>query len=308
MSPRRSELLHGIPAVAAAGLVTLTGAGLVVFGVAGISSSATQSQSEPTRQSTTSNVPPIQILLPASNRALYTSGRMTLLPPLVSADRFLRNVERQPSVPEPAPPPLAVPSEPPSPGEPNEADNPGEQPDPEGSDEGQEDGASVSASDIWFVGDSIIVGFKDSLGAAERQLTGWVGAGSGPVVDEALKRFSKGVQAPYMLVALGTNDSLGNEDIFSERAARLLDKAAEQGICVAWLTIHRVEGESDWRSYNAALYELARSRSNLAIVDWQGLAAAEPGLLYDDGVHIRPEGYRMLWKQAKKAFSSCTRP
>lgn len=298
--------MHGLPAVAAAGLIATTGVGLVLFGTAEASSSAEQSHVRPPQHSAVVTPSPHQLLLPASNRALYASGPTTLLPPLVSADRLYQDSERQPSIPEPPPPPLVVPSSPPNPGESDDSDDSGERPGPGGSDENEENGSPVSASDIWFVGDSIVVGFRDSLGAEDSQLTGWVGAGSGPVIEEALGRFDKGVPAPYMLVALGTNDSLGNEGLFKERAARLLEKAAAQGMCVAWLTIHRVEGESDWRSYNVALYELERQHDNLTIVDWQGLAATDPALLYDDDVHIRPEGYRILWKKVKESFSSCS--
>jgi hypothetical protein len=167
--------------------------------------------------------------------------------------------------------------------------------------------SGLSPRDVWFVGDSIAVGFHDAVSAGADYLTGYIGAGSSDVARAFHDEVVSGERGPkpVVIVALGTNDSLGSEDTFAQNVDSILNAADKIGACVAWLTVHRISGSGSWASFNDTLTEIRKRDKRLRIIDWAKMANDNPSLLWNDGIHIRPEGYKALWDMASKATKGC---
>lgn len=234
-------------------------------------------------------------LLPAENRALAAPvSRESILPPLLEPGSFPEGLGvAEPVLPSPVEPePMPTGSSDPS---------PSEDPDP-----GQD--SSLTLADYWFVGDSIAVAFHQYIGASADQLSGRVGAGSSEITDSVLPALSdpSSRSERVLLVALGTNDSLGSEPTFERNVGALMAAAENTGRCVVWLTIHRVTDGGTWASYNDVLRTQQSRFPTLRLVDLDAIVSSEPDLLYDDGVHLRPEGYARLWPLVNAAAVDCT--
>lgn len=71
---------------------------------------------------------------------------------------------------------------------------------------------------------------------------------------------------------------------------------------VPLVVIVNVKVPREWEGpNNAALAAGAARYANAVLVDWYGASAGNPSLLYDDGIHLRPEGatlYASLIAQA----------
>lgn len=244
-------------------------------------------------------------LLPQDNTARVSVAPTNLLPPLLTAAEIASSDDGiTPTVLPDVP--YLVPDIPDATPTPEDEESP-EDETGTGDDGGQGGGERIAVGDVWFVGDSIAVGFHEAIGGDPDYLTGYIGAGSSSVTADFLNEVasgSKGVR-PILLVALGTNDSLGNEETFRGNINALMDSANAMGSCVAWLTIHRISDSASWDSYNKVLRQEQEKHERLRIVDWAALAANDPSLLWDDGIHVRPEGYKALWRLVTKAVSGC---
>ncbi len=56
---------------------------------------------------------------------------------------------------------------------------------------------------------------------------------------------------------------------------------------------------------NAAVERFALDNPGVQLVDWYGVATSTPGILYEDGVHARPEGYALRGQLIADAVRSC---
>jgi len=241
----------------------------------------------------------IRTLLPEQNRALYPEGtQSSLLPPIVSADAILRS-QLRPSVPTlPDPPPRQSFAEITRPGEISP-------PSPTNSEPGVPE-IEISPEAFLYVGDSISVGLHEVMAAPQENLYGRIGASSGAIVDEIIPLMREGrFSQRHVIVALGTNDSLGIESQFAENVDRFVAEATNAGKCVIWLTIHRVQNGNNWESFNEKLREASAKSRYLKLVDWAALAKSRSDYLYQDGIHIKPDGYRAIWRLVQTEIQAC---
>ena len=159
---------------------------------------------------------------------------------------------------------------------------------------------------VLVIGDSLQVGTGPYL---EQQL------GALPVEsdDRQSRRSSEGLEAlrahlhaghSVVVFDMGTNDDPSNPDALyaNLQAAR----AATGDRCLVVATILRppyngitVEG------MNAAVERFALDNPGVQLVDWYGVATSTPGILYEDGVHARPEGYALRGRLIADAVRGC---
>jgi lysophospholipase L1-like esterase len=171
-------------------------------------------------------------------------------------------------------------------------------------------GVPASAQDggrsVLVIGDSLQVGTGPYLEQA---------LGALPVEsdDRQSRRSAEGLEAlrarlrpehTVVVFDLGTNDDPSNPDALyaSLQAAR----AAIGDRCLVVATVLRppyngftVDG------MNAALERFALDNPGVQLVDWYGVATSTPGILYEDGVHARPEGYALRGRLIADAVRSC---
>jgi lysophospholipase L1-like esterase len=166
--------------------------------------------------------------------------------------------------------------------------------------------AQNGGGSVLVIGDSLQVGTGPYL---EQEL----GAMAVESDDRQSRRSSEGLEAlrarlrpghTVVVFDLGTNDDPSNPQAFyaTLQAAR----AATGDRCLVVATVLRpayngftVEG------MNAALERFALDKPGVQLVDWYGVATGTPGILYDDGVHARPEGYALRGRLIADAVRSC---
>ena len=166
--------------------------------------------------------------------------------------------------------------------------------------------AQNTAGSVLVIGDSLQVGTGPYL---EQQL------GALPVEsdDRQSRRSSEGLEAlqarlrpdhDVVIFDMGTNDDPSNPNALyaNLQAAR----AATGDRCLVVATILRppyngvtVDG------MNAAVERFALDNPGVQLVDWYGVATSTPGILYEDGVHARPEGYGLRGRLIADAVGSC---
>jgi lysophospholipase L1-like esterase len=166
--------------------------------------------------------------------------------------------------------------------------------------------AQNASGAVLVIGDSLQVGTGPYL---EQQL----GALSVESDDRQSRRSDEGLQAlrarlrpdhAVVVFDMGTNDDPSNPDALyaNLQAAR----AVTGDRCLVVATVVRpayngftVEG------MNAAVERFALENPGVQLVDWHGVATSTPGILYDDGVHARPEGYALRGRLIADAVRSC---
>lgn len=233
-----------------------------------------------------------EILTPQSNMVESVPAdqldRSTLFPHL---EAYEESLHLRPDLPSPLPPPPPPTSEIPTPAPPTP---PSALPS-----EGDELG------EVWFVGDSIAVGFSDYTSRRGDLLTGFIGAHSGEVLPGVSDELSGGGAVGYrnIIVSMGTNDSRDSTDQFRRNVADFAASSSDR--CVVLLTIHRVTSAGSWEPLNNVIREVAAEWQHVRVVDWAAMASGNSSLLWDDDIHVRPEGYRSLWEAAKRELVAC---
>lgn len=239
------------------------------------------------------------LMLPEQNRVLgLGSGQSRLLPPIVPVDVILQSQVR-PEI-------SSLPDAPPRPSF-SEPEQPRETPLPTPTD--TEPGLPVlelSPDSFLFAGDSISVGLHEVMAAPPANLYGRIGASSKAIIDKIIPLMREGkFTQRHIVIALGTNDSLGMESQFSENVGRFIAEADNESKCVVWLTIHRIQNGNSWEPFNEKLREASARNEHLKLVDWANLAKSRPEYLYQDGIHIKPEGYKAIWKLIQAEAQTC---
>ena len=166
--------------------------------------------------------------------------------------------------------------------------------------------AQTGAGSVLVIGDSLQVGTGPYL---EQQL------GAIPVEsdDRQSRRSAEGLEAlrarlspehTVVVFDMGTNDDPSNPEAFyaNLQAAR----AATGDRCLVVATVLRPPYNGfSVDAMNAALERFALDNPGVQLVDWYGVATSTSGILYDDGVHARPEGYALRGRLIADAVRSC---
>ena len=166
--------------------------------------------------------------------------------------------------------------------------------------------AQNAAGSVLVIGDSLQVGtgpyLEQQLGALPVESDDRQSRGSG----EGLEALRARLRPDHEVVVfdMGTNDDPSNPNALyaNLQAAR----AASGDRCLVVATILRppyngvtVDG------MNAAVERFALDNPGVQLVDWYGVATSTPGILYEDGVHARPEGYALRGRLIADAVRSC---
>jgi peptidoglycan/LPS O-acetylase OafA/YrhL len=133
--------------------------------------------------------------------------------------------------------------------------------------------------DIFAVGDSVMVGAAKKLSSAgiwvdaAESRQGNIGA---DILDAAV---AKGVLGDYVVIHMGTNGPMSDETL-----NRMMAATANAKVVV----VLTVKAPVAWiAANNEKLRALPASHPNVVLVDWEQLGAANPGVLYGDGTHLR---------------------
>ena len=144
--------------------------------------------------------------------------------------------------------------------------------------------AAVSqVSGLWVIGDSVILGIRNSLENTDH--IGLINARVGRQAQELLnviKHDKERMRGSKTILDLGNNNRLTTqeiEDIFNELKDQPL-------VIVVNTAVPRA-----WRDYNNKLItEVAMNYSNIRIVDWGQKSENHPEYFAPDGVHLIPAG------------------
>lgn len=134
------------------------------------------------------------------------------------------------------------------------------------------------------VGDSVLLAAEDALVKGFPGIS--VDAVVGRVVDDGIivlrRRAAAGTLGDVVLVHLGNNGELSD--------AQFEEIAAIVGPQRRFLVV-TVRVPLPWQGPNNDVIARGVARhSNALLVDWYAASANQPSLLWDDGVHLRPEG------------------
>lgn len=171
----------------------------------------------------------------------------------------------------------------------------------------EEDSADFSAADdisefsaaggITAVGDSVMLGAAGALQKAipgididakeSRQLSA-----AGEILSD---KAAAGILGSTVIIALGTNGP------FSETDGQALISQIGPDRKIYWvLTYGKTLGWQE--NVNDTIRALASENPNIAIIDWPSLAAQHPDWLYEDGIHLNPEGEAGYAKMIRDAL------
>ena len=166
--------------------------------------------------------------------------------------------------------------------------------------------AQNAVGNVLVIGDSLQVGtgpyLEQQLGALPVESDDRQSRGSA----EGLEALRARLRPDHDVVVfdMGTNDDPSNPNALyaNLQAAR----SATGDRCLVVATILRppynavtVDG------MNAAVERFALDNPGVQLVDWYGVATSTPGILYEDGVHARPEGYALRGRLIADAVRSC---
>ena len=166
--------------------------------------------------------------------------------------------------------------------------------------------AQNAAGSVLVIGDSLQVGtgpyLEQQLGALPVESDDRQSRGSG----EGLEALRARLRPDHDVVVfdMGTNDDPSNPNALyaNLQAAR----AASGDRCLVVATILRPPyNGATVDGMNAAVERFALDNPGVQLVDWYGVATGTPGILYEDGVHARPEGYALRGRLIADAVRSC---
>lgn len=133
------------------------------------------------------------------------------------------------------------------------------------------------------IGDSVMLAAVDALRADFRELD--ADAVVGRDVESGIQalrlRAGRGTLGELVVIGLGNNGKFTDpqfETIMALAGTRR----------VVFVTVRVAQ---PWEGpNNATIVAGAKRHPNVVVADWHAVAAANPGLLWDDGVHLRPAG------------------
>ena len=166
--------------------------------------------------------------------------------------------------------------------------------------------AQNAGGSVLVIGDSLQVGtgpyLEQQLGAIPVEFDSRESRGSG----EGLEALHARLRPDHTEVVfdMGTNDDPSNPDALHANLQAARAATGERCLVVATLLRPPYNGIT-YDELNAALERFALDTPGVQLVDWYGVATSTPGILYEDGVHARPEGYALRGRLIAEAVRSC---
>jgi hypothetical protein len=164
-----------------------------------------------------------------------------------------------------------------------------------------------SGENVLVVGDSLQVGTGPYL---EQALGPQVAVDSDDRQsrrsDEGLVTLRSRIRPEHTVVVfdLGTNDDPRNPDAFYSVLNAARHVAGDRCLVVATVLRSPYMGVSV-DGMNAAVERFALDNPGVQVADWYRIARSTPGILYEDGVHARPEGYALRGRLIADAVAGC---
>lgn len=175
----------------------------------------------------------------------------------------------------------------------------------------------VRPTRVLVLGDSVMKGaapvYATKLPGREVIVDAEVNRSTGQGAEVVAK---VGADWDVVVILLGHNDG-GSPGAYQPAARRILDQL--RGVRrVVWLTIHEVRPY--YPGVNQYIASLQQTYPNLRTADWNAVAAANPGALAGDGLHLNGTGAQLMadlvaqqvklaeleWYGALKAFAPTT--
>jgi lysophospholipase L1-like esterase len=166
--------------------------------------------------------------------------------------------------------------------------------------------AQAAPESVLVVGDSLQVGtgpyLEQELPAAAVEIDSRQSRGS--LAGLAALRSRLRSDHSVVVFDLGTNDDPTNPDALYSTMSAARQETGDRCLVVATILRPPYNGVTV-DGMNAAIERFALSNPGVQLVDWYGIARSTPGILYDDGVHARPEGYALRGRLVADAVRSC---
>ncbi len=161
---------------------------------------------------------------------------------------------------------------------------------------------------VYVVGDSITwlsqTAISDALSKAGYTPT--ISATPGVRIDQSQANVARLAQTqPWAwIIELGTNDAGANNTMWMAPFEAVWNSVSPAG-CVIYVTVSPRAGPIAIE-INAAIENLARSHSNVHVLDWGRLEYSTPGLVKPDTIHPTPRGQVALANlEAQELKRSC---
>jgi lysophospholipase L1-like esterase len=166
--------------------------------------------------------------------------------------------------------------------------------------------AQSGGGNVLVIGDSLQVGTGPYLEQALGSMSVESDDRQSRRSDEGLQTLRARLRPEHSVVVfdLGTNDDPSNPDAFYANLQAARAAAGDRCLVVATVLRPPYNGFSV-EGMNAAVERFALDNPGVQLVDWYGVATSTPGILYDDGVHARPEGYALRGRLVADAVRSC---
>ena len=167
-------------------------------------------------------------------------------------------------------------------------------------------GALAAPQSVLVVGDSLQVGTGPYLEQELRSASVEIDSRQSRRSPEGLAALRSRLRPDHTVVIfdLGTNDDPGNPDALYSAMSAARRETGDRCLVVATILRPPYNGATV-EGMNAAVQRFALSNPGVQVVDWYGIATGTPGILYDDGVHARPEGYALRGRLLADAVRAC---
>jgi lysophospholipase L1-like esterase len=166
--------------------------------------------------------------------------------------------------------------------------------------------AQAAPQSVLVVGDSLQVGtgpyLERDLRAANVEIDSRQSRGS----LDGLASLRSRLRPDHTVVVfdLGTNDDPRNPDALYTTMNEARQVAGDRCLVVATVLRPPYNGVSV-DGMNAAIERFASDNPGVQLVDWYGVATSTRGILYEDGVHARPEGYALRGRLVAEGVRAC---
>lgn len=153
-----------------------------------------------------------------------------------------------------------------------------------------------AGADVQVIGDSVTVGSAAALTEAMPgiRITAEVGKQFATGVDEVEALADDGGLRDYLVVALGTNGSVGRDNL-----ERLIAAAGDRRIVLV-----TPYGDRSWIPGAASdLRDAAKAHPNVVVAEWSKAVAKDTSVLGPDGIHPRGDGVDLFVRLIEDALT-----